>query len=971
MDRDIVDIPEVFRRAFEEDDGNGGEGDDGGRRGNGGGGRRAWWANRWVWIALAGLGVILSINWIITAYTDYLWFNSQSYESVWLTQLLVRLASFLVFFLIAAAILLINWRLAFNTARKTRSISGLFILELPGMSGLVTGSALFLAFVFAGAAAATWERFLLFFYRRPFGVQDPIFRQDLGFYLFELPVYRFLQGWLTPLFIITLVGVIALYLADNWTALRDGRWRPAVRFAPPLRRHVAILGALTLVLLAAGYALDIFELVYSPRGVAFGASYTDLNASLPALYAQLALTIVLIVIAVYNIFRPALRPILIGGGLWLAVTILAANVYPAIIQRYAVEPNELNRERPFIQNNLNFTRLAFGLDEIDAREFGEVTELTNQELVENRSALQNARLWDNRLLQQTYAQLQELRPYYEFGPVDIDRYEIDGEIRQVMLAGRELNKANLPSPSWINEKLIFTHGYGVVMNPVDQVTPEGRPDFFIKDLPPQSTVDIEVDRPEIYFGELMNDVVFVGSGQEEFDYPIGTQNAQSSYEGDGGIKLSSFWRRLAFAIRFGESNLLLSEDVDSETRVLLNRQVRERVREIAPFLALDNDPYLVIADGRLFWMLDAYTLSRSFPYSTPAEQGFNYIRNAAKITVDAYDGTVNFYIADPDDPIIQAYSDAFPDLFHPLEEMPPELQKHIRYPMDLFTVQTRQYLKYHMTDVQTFYNQEDLWDIPLEVFDVNQQPIEPYYVILSLPGEEETEFLLIEPYTPSGKNNMIAWLAARNDPPHYGELVAYELPKQQLVFGPIQVEARIDQDPEISAQISLWNQRGSRVIRGNLIVIPMGSSFLYVEPLYLLAEATELPELQRVIVASGDRLAMRETLAEAVLALVEQGPSVAEIVDEAGSGEAAGAAEAASPDEETATETVEAEAAEPESRPTAAVERDPAIQELVETANEHFEAAEEAQRRGDWAAYGEELEALQQALQRLIELTGE
>jgi uncharacterized membrane protein (UPF0182 family) len=673
MDRDIVDIPEVFRRAFDEEEGNGGgSGDDGGRGGNGGGSGKAWWSNRWVWISLLGLGLILSINWIISTYTDWLWFSAQSYQSVWLTQWLIRLGSFVVFFAIGAAVLLINWRIAYKTARKTRSVSGLFILELPGVSGLVTGSALFLAFIFAGAAAATWERFLLYYFRRPFGTEDPIFNMDLGFYLFELPVYRFLQGWLTPLLIITLLGVVALYLADNWTALRDGQWRPAVRFAPPLRRHVAILGTVILILFALGFVLDIFELSYSPRGVAFGASYTDLNASLPALYAQLALTIVLIVIAAVNIFRSAVRPLLIAGGLWLVVTILAANVYPAVIQRYAVEPNELNRERPFIQNNLDFTRLAFGLDKIDAREFGEVTELTNLELVENRAALQNARLWDNRLLQQTYAQLQELRPYYEFSPVDIDRYEIDGEIRQVMLAGRELNKANLPSPSWINEKLIFTHGYGVVMNPVDQVTPEGRPDFFIKDLPPQSTVPIDIDRPEIYFGENMNDVVFVGSGQEEFDYPLGNQNAQSTYEGDGGITLSSIWRRLAFAIRFGESNLLLSDDIDADTRVLLYRQIRERVRKIAPFLSLDNDPYLVIADGRLFWILDAYTLSRNFPYSTPTEQGFNYIRNSAKITIDAYNGTVNFYLADPDDTIIQAYSDAFPDLFHPLEEMPEE-----------------------------------------------------------------------------------------------------------------------------------------------------------------------------------------------------------------------------------------------------------------------------------------------------------
>jgi uncharacterized membrane protein (UPF0182 family) len=572
--------------------------------------------------------------------------------------------------------------------------------------------------------------------------------------------------------------------------------------------------------------------------------------------------------------------------------------------------------------------------------------------------LQNVRLWDDRLLQQTYAQLQELRPYYEFSPIDIDRYEIDGEIRQVMLAGRELNKQNLTAPSWVNQKLQFTHGYGVVMNPVDQVTPEGRPNFFIKDLPPQSSIDIEVERPEIYYGEMINDVVFVGSDLEEFDYPVGTQNANSSYAGKGGVELSNILRRLAFAFRFGETNLLLSDYITPQTRVLLHRNIRDRVNRITPFLVFDSDPYLVVAAGRLVWMLDGYTLSSDFPYATPTDQGFNYIRNAVKATVDAYDGDVNYYLADPDDPIIETYSQAFPGLIRPLSEMPEELRAHIRYPADLFRVQTQQFLKYHMTDTQVFYNEEDLWEIPMEIFDTDQQPIEPYYVIMSLPNEESTEFLLIEPYTPAGKDNMIAWLAARSDAPNYGELVAYELPKQELAFGPSQVEARIDQNPEISAQISLWNQRGSRVIRGNLLVIPMGSSFLYVEPLYLLADTSELPELKRVIVASGDRLAMRETLEEALLALVQAGPSVAEIVDV----------------EVEAAETGQGETGPtpvPEATPVDTPAVDATVEELIRTAGEHFEAAEEAQREGDWTAYGRELEALRQTLEELMALTEE
>lgn len=498
------------------------------------------------------------------------------------------------------------------------------------------------------------------------------------------------------------------------------------------------------------------------------------------------------------------------------------------------------------------------------------------------------------------------------------------------------------------------------MNPVDQVTPEGRPEFFIKDLPPQSTVPIEVTRPEIYYGELINDLVLVGSDLEEFDYPIGDQNAQSSYSGEGGVELNSIWRRLAFAIRFGETNLLLSEYITPETRVLLHRQIQDRVRNITPFLSFDSDPYLVVADGRLIWMLDAYTVSSALPYSTPTEQGFNYIRNAVKISIDAYDGTVNYYLVDPDDPIIRAYDSAFPGLFQPFEAMPDVLKEHIRYPEDLFKVQTRQYLKYHMDNVQTFYNQEDLWEIPKEVFESDQQLIEPYHVIISLPGEEETEFLLIQPYVPAGKNNMVAWIAARNDPPNYGQLVVYELPKAELVFGPIQVEARIDQDPEISAQMSLWNQRGSKVIRGNLLVIPMNSSFLYVEPIYLLSEASELPELQRVIVASGNRVAMRETLSEALIALIEAAPSVVDSVET----------------EEQGPAEVEAEAPTPESGDSAAETRVPqtgvidgTIESLILEANDHFEAAEEAQRAGDWATYGRELKALQTILQELMELT--
>ncbi|HET6444924.1 MAG TPA: UPF0182 family protein [candidate division Zixibacteria bacterium] len=959
-DRDIVDIPEVFRRAFDDDgwDEQGGDGDGNGGRQPSYGPGRAWWSSRWIWIAILIITLLLSFNWIVSTYTEWLWFDAQSYKNVWLTQLVVRLVSFVVLFIVAAVVLLINWRIAFKNALKTVSMAPIRPLELPGMNWIIIAIGLFASFIFASAGSAKWEQFLLFFNRQPFGLEDPVLGLDLGFYFFELPVYRFLHSWLIPLTVITIIGVAAIYLADNWMALQRGRIN--TNYPPSVRRHVAILLTFFFLLWASGYLLDIYEIQYSTRGVVFGASYTDLKATLPALYIQLALMVILAIITAVNIFRLSVRPFLVTAGLWLAAAILLGNVYPMLLQRYGVEPNEISREQPYIERNIEYTRFGFALNDIDSRDFGAVTELTNLDLLTNRETLQNVRLWDYRPLQQTYAQLQELRPYYEFSTVDIDRYDIEGVTRQVMLAGRELNKEDLSAPSWVNEKLQFTHGYGLVMNPVDLVSPEGRPVFFIKDLPPQSTVPITVTRPEIYYGELIDDMVLVGSDLAEFDYPVGNENAQSSYAGEGGVEIKNIWRQLAFAIRFGEANLLLSEYITPETRILLHRQIKDRVRSITPFLHLDSDPYLIVADGRLVWMLDAYTLSGALPYSTPSEQGFNYIRNPVKITVDAYHGTVDYYLVDPDDPIIMAYDRAFPGLFQPLDAMPDSLLEHIRYPEDLFKVQTQQYLKYHMDDIQTFYNQEDLWEIPKEIFESDQQPIEPYHVILSLPGEEDTEYLLIQPYVPAGKNNMVAWIAARNDPPNYGQLVVYELPKQELVFGPIQVEARIDQDPEISAQISLWNQRGSKVIRGNLIVIPMNNSFLYVEPLYLLSEASELPELKRVIVASGDRVAMRETLEEALLALIEMAPSVVDTTEVEGQ------------------EPAESVGSEPTPAPgeSAAATSTPQIGQLVDTieslvqeANDHFEAAEEAQRAGDWATYGRELKTLQDILVQLLELT--
>ena len=953
------DIPEAFRRAMEEAGWRGG-GDEGGRQPDSAHPVDPWWTNRWLWLLALAILLIASLNWIVTTYTDWLWFDALGYRNVWLKQWGAQVITFVVFFVVAAVVLLANWHVARRRALRPAE-AGIQVLNLPGVNWLITGVALFFAFIMGQAAASNWEVFLRYVYRAPAGVDEPIFGRDVSFYLFELPVYRFVQGWIMPLLVITLLGIAAIYVLNNLPSIR--RNLPIQTLPAPLRPHAAILLFFFFLFWSAGHWISISELLYSGRGVAFGASYVDLNAVLPALWIQLGLMILVALGAGFLAFRPEPRPLLIAGALWFVASVGLGGIYPGLLQRYAVDPNELARETPFIENNISFTRMGFDLDELETFPFDPDDDVTPQDLADNDAALRNIRLWDYRPLHQTYSQLQELRTYYEFNDIDIDRYNVDGESRQVMLAAREINKALVES-RWVNQRLEYTHGYGLVMNPVDEITSQGRPVFYIQDLPPQSTIDVTVDRPEIYYGEITRDVVYVNTGLEEFDYPAGDRNVYSHYQGEGGVAISSWLRRLAFTLRFGETNLILSQYINPDSRAMFHRQIQERVQRIAPFLWQDSDPYIVTVDGRLVWMLDTYTISRDFPYSQPMDPaalniqslptGLNYIRNAVKVTIDAYSGEVNFYVTDPDDPIIQTYANAFPDLFHAFDEMPVSLQEHIRYPEDLFRVQTEQFRKYHMVDVQVFFNNEDLWAVPMEIFDQGTQPMEPYYVTFALPGEEEVEFLLIQPYTPAGRDNMIAWIAARSDPGVYGELRAYELPKQELVFGPLQVESRIDQETLISEQFSLWSQLGSNVIRGNLIVVPINDSFLYVEPIYLESEISAIPELKRVIVATGQHIVMRETLDQALAALLEEAPPVSEVVADVPEAEE-------QPDE---TDETEVEA------PEETIEVQASVQELIHSANEHLEAAEEAQRAGDWAAYGQEQQALRESLEQLLELTG-
>lgn len=959
MSRDPNDIPEVFRRAMRDVGWDYG----GGRNDDDDNGRSPFpprpdrpqspGSNKTLWIIIALFLLLISFNWIVATYTNWTWFQAMSYDDVWLKQFGYKIVLFVIGFFVALLFMWGNWIIARKRALRTTSPLQPQILKLGWAKWVIALVAIFLSFGFGTGVSSQWETALQFLYRTSYGAADPLFGQDVSFYLFNLPIFEFIQGWISSLLFVTLAGAVAIYAGNNLVDLQKGQWHPQT--IALIRRHIVVLLGLLLLVWAAGYLLDIYQLVYSQRGTVFGAGYTDIHATQPALILQMVFLLLTAVAVFINYFRFNMRLVLITGGLWLAATVLVAGLYPGLLQRYAVEPNELERETPYIADNIAFTRLAFDLETVAVEPFGDIN-LLDQTVLGDAKAdaiLRNIRLWDYRLLKDTYEQLQALRPYYQFGGVDIDRYTIDGKMDQVMLAVRELNKEKLNNPTWVNRNLEFTHGYGIVMNPVEQVTSEGQPEFYIQDLPPQSVIEeIQITQPEVYFGELMDDEVFVSPTRPSFSYPSGNENIEAVYTGSGGVQLNNFFKRLAFSLRLADANVILSDEINNDTRILLYRQIRNRVRQIAPFLALDPDPYIVVTDeGKLVWLLDAYTISNKFPYATPTEDGVNYIRNAVKITVDAYNGTVNFYIADPDDPIIKAYESAFPGLFQPLNAMPEDLLRHLRYPEGMFRIQTDQYLTYHMTDPRVFYNREDVWQMPQQVFDGSEQVMEPYYVTMPLPGEVEAEYLLIQPVTPVGKSNMIAWIAARNDVPNYGELVVYDLPKQELVYGPLQIEARIDQDPEISGQFSLWDQGGSNVIRGSLLVIPVGESFLYVEPVYLLSDTSALPELKRIIVATDTRIAMAPTLNEALNDLLKEPPGEVTL-DNIDNVE--GGTEFASPD------------------PTRApLPADFNIEALVESASAHYDAAEAAQRNGDWATYGEELETLQRDLEQLMELVGE
>ncbi len=919
----------------------------------------------------------------VSLYTDWLWFGSLGFESIFVTVLQVKVLTFAAgaaLFLIPALVSLMVARgiMAKHRTVSIREDAGVaYIVQLgqdvPRRIVTMVASllALGLSVMMGFSAASQWETILKFLNARGFGVADPLFNQDVGFYFFTLPFYRFLQGWLFGSLALILLLTAVVYMVS----LYEGRigLDPGVFSAHrPAKLHIMLLAALIALVMAVSYRVQIYDLVFSPHGVTLGAGYTDATARQMALWAMLGIMGITAALFLVSGFVRGFTLPLWGVGLWLAAAVLLGNVYPIVVQKLQVEPSELEKERAYIESGIKMTRQAFNLDRIQEQDFRAEDAVAVEEIKGNPDTISNIRLWDHRPLRDTYNQIQAIRLYYDFHDVDVDRYNLGGRYRQVMLSARELSPDKLASQAqtWLTRRLQFTHGYGAAMSPVNEIIGEGLPNLLVKDLPPQG--DVKIDKPQIYYGEVNSGYVIVKTTAQEFDYAKGDENVYGVYQGEGGVQLDSFFKKLAYAWYFRDGNILFSGYLTPESRVLYFREIQERVRKIAPFLMLDNDPYLVVADGQLYWIQDAYTYGNGYPYSAryqeritvtaaprpgaaPTQQvrigrEFNYIRNSAKVVVNAYDGSVRFYLSDPNDPVAGVYGSIFPSLFTPMDQMPAALKAHVRYPEDLFKAQAEMYRTFHMQDPQVFYNREDLWSVPTEVFGDNRQPVEPYYLIMKLPGESKEEFLQLLPFAPSNKDNMIAWLAARSDGDNYGKLIVYKYPKDKLIYGPMQVEARVNQDPTISAQFTLWGQRGSQVTRGNLLAIPVGNANLYVEPVYLQAERGSIPELKRVIVSTGNRVVMEPTLGEALNKLYD---GKLTLTPAGLPGQAAPAAGAA-PSQQPAS-----------GQPGAPATAPPAVADLIKSAQDHFNRAQERLKAGDWAGFGDELKKLEADLSSL------
>ncbi len=952
------------------------------------------------WLAILGILLVvalLTLRQAATFWTDYLWFASVDQTRVWTTLVLSRVLLVVVASIVAFGILWLNLWVADRLSPRGPVPAGGADEELvqrfqdwvaPRAGRVRLAVAAAFGLLIGLAAGAWWEDFLLFTNAADFGATDPQFGRDIGFYVFRLPLYRDLFGWAFQFFLVTTLIVAALHYLNGGIQIQ----RPGDRVAAGVKVHLSVLLAILALLKAVGYQLDRYDLLYSQQGQVFGASFTDVNARLPALNLLILISLFAAVLLLVNIrFRGWTLPA-VAFGLWLATSVVVGGIIPAVVQRFTVEPDEVQKEEPFVARNIGATRTAFGLADVKVRQFAADENLGAEAIGANRATIDNLRLWDPTVLRFTYRQLQELRTYYTFEDVDVDRYPLEDGLTQVMLSARELDQQNIPGRGWVNTHLVYTHGFGAVVSPANDVTSEGQPDFYVRDIPPENLVAepvLDIEQPRIYFGEGFSpgSFVFVRTKEPEVDFPLeaGEDTVQyTTYDGDGGVKMGDILRRAAFALRFADFNTLISGQLTGETRVLMVRNVKERVRKVAPFLYPDSDPYLVALDGRLVWVVDLYTVTDRYPYSEPAIDArldarnstlpsrFNYIRNPVKAVVDAFDGTMTFYVVDDSDPVVRAYREIFPTIFTDGAELPDNLRQHLRYPEDLFRVQSDMYSRYHVTDPAVFFTGSDPWAIARDPSSTNSgsirrggfyqdddgefDPMVPYYLLMRLPEEEQLSFLIMQPFTPEKRRNMVAFLVAKSGPDSYGEIIDYQVPRDRFIDGPGQVGARINQNPEISSEFTLLGQQGSEVIQGNMLVVPIEESLLYVQPIYISArgttsgsgqasglgvaqgDATALPEFKRVVIVYQDDVVMRDSVDEALAA----------IFGDRAAGPGPG----------------------PGSAPGDAVEVPDEVASLIDAAVEAFAAADAALAAGDLGEYQAKVREAEELLRRAQDLVG-
>jgi len=932
--------------------------------------RGAGWKGRTAVLLPLGVIVFFALLWVVSRFfTDYLWFQEMGFTTVFWTRLWARVVVMVAAGTVFFAIFYGNLRLARLFIPRVRpagdstgEVYELVDTRTRGGRRLFLAISVVLGVIFAVGYGGSWERIWLFFKQTDFGFSAPVFGRDAAFFVFTLPLARMALTFVMLCFFLSLAGALGIYIFNGAIGVQGRK----VIAAPHVKAHLSVILAVAMLGKAVDYFLGVWGLAYSERGVTFGPSYTDVNVQIPVLRFLAIVAVIAAVLLLINIYFKGWRLPVLAIGLLFVTWLFAGQIYPAIIQQYRVSPTEIEKESSYIVNNINSTRWAFGLNEVEAASFEANTNLDADAIVTNAATIENVRVWDPDTALRAYRQIQEIRTYYAFNDVDVDRYVVDDMYRQVLLAAREFNHSKLSgqAQTWVNQHLTYTHGYGVVVSPVSEAAEQGLPKLFVRDIPPRGNTSLVVTRPQIYYGEVPDSFVLVNTTAKEFDYPKGDDNVFTEYSGTGGVNMGGFARRLIFGVRFASIKLLVSDYLEPDSRILYRRSLEERVQTIAPFLQFDRDPYVVIRDdGSLAWIWDAYTTTDRFPNSQPNLSGLNYIRNSVKVVIDAYNGDVTFYQVDPADALATAWGNVYPGLFTAGEQMPDDIRRHLRYPEDLLTVQAETLSIYHMREPQIFYNKEDVWEIPAEMYGGNEVKVVPYYVMMVLPGETKEEFVLLQPFTPRTKQNMISWMAARMDGDNYGKLMLINFPKDKLVFGPSQIEARISNDPVISAQITLWDQAGSEVIRGNLLVIPVDDSLIYVEPLYLQAEQGAIPELTRVIVAYGDVVVMEEDLPsalDAVFSGTSGGPTTT--IPAATTTTVPGAA---------TTTTIPSTMTTVQPVTTTIPGGLPADRaSLLDLAEELYEDARAAQRVDDWATYGEKIRRLGEVISALRELEG-